>query len=348
MFEGFNFVVLNGTQLATVSETIVLVVRNRQDLSFFLRKNDLGDVEEFPADLRLSHLVFELVLESRARGRLGRLLDRLQAEYPDSPYIAALAQRLEALQPSPVPGQDVDRNLQWLITKGKFQSPLVLADRIVAASSQVCRIQYPVPAGMAQGTGFLVGEDLVLTAGHVMDGVLQGRGQSSQVQLTFGFVESSASRAELRNVHLTSDWCVAHQPHSAADLTADNAAVPTATELDFALLRLAEPVGKERGWVSLNNVQPQPAAPELLTVLQHPQGQMLSLAFGAPVTPAVPHRLRYRANTLKGSSGGLVLDEQMMPIALHHAGDPEGPLRPRYNQGIPLIEIAQAIEAGHQ
>lgn len=348
MFQGFDFTALNGTQLSTIAETIVSVLRSRQHLHFFLQSNDLGDVEEFPADLVLRHLAFEVTLENRARGRLGRLLDRLEAEYPESPYIKALAQRLEALQPRPAPGQDVDRNLQWLITRSKFHSPLVLADRIIGASSQVCRIQYPVPFGVAQGTGFLVGESLVLTAGHVMDGVLNGKASSPQVQLTFGFAETAASRSELRNVGLAAAWCVAHQPHSAADLTADETAEAAATELDFALLRLAEPVGAERGWVALADAPPQPLAPELLTVLQHPQGQVLSLAFGAPVTPAKPHRLRYRASTLKGSSGGLVLDEQMKPIALHHAGDPEGPLRPRYNQGIPLSEIALAIEAARQ
>jgi hypothetical protein len=348
MFDGFNFTELNGTQLATISETIVSVLLSRRQLDFFLRTNDLGDVEDFPADLVLRHLAFEIALESRARGRLGRLLDRLQAEYPDSPYIHALAQRLQALQPSPAPGQDVDRNLQWLITRSGFQSPLLLADRIIGASSQVCRIQYPVAFGVAQGTGFLVGENLVLTAGHVMDGVLNGKAASNQVQLTFGFAESPASRAEVRNVGLAADWCVAHQPHSAADLTADSTNVPAATELDFALLRLAEPVGNERHWVSLKDVPSGAPSPELLTVLQHPRGQVLSLAFGAPVTPATPHRLRYRANTLKGSSGGLVLDEQMRPVALHHAGDPEGPLRPRYNQGIPLNEIALAMEMVRQ
>jgi V8-like Glu-specific endopeptidase len=65
---------------------------------------------------------------------------------------------------------------------------------------------------------------------------------------------------------------------------------------------------------------------------------------GVVVAAVTPLRLRYDADTEAGSSGGLVLNQQLQPIALHHAGDPAAALRATYNQGIPLPLIRAALE----
>ena len=42
-----------------------------------------------------------------------------------------------------------------------------------------------------------------------------------------------------------------------------------------------------------------------------------------------------------------MLDEKLLPVALHHAGDPDSKIKARYNQGIPLhlIHAALALRA---
>jgi hypothetical protein len=39
----------------------------------------------------------------------------------------------------------------------------------------------------------------------------------------------------------------------------------------------------------------------------------------------------------------LVLDQELRPVALHHAGDPDSKIKARYNQGIPLHLIHAAL-----
>ena len=122
-------------------------------------------------------------------------------------------------------------------------------------------------------------------------------------------------------------------------------------ELDYALIRLADPVGdlplggasadpeaQPRQWIDTNADAPTLAAGNQVFLLQHPKGKPLQLAVGT-VTEfnAAGTRIRYDANSRDGSSGSPVFDADLRLVALHHAHDPAYP--PAWNQAIPLASI---------
>jgi len=104
--------------------------------------------------------------------------------------------------------------------------------------------------------------------------------------------------------------------------------------------------GGSRGWVDLaaTTREPVPEPGAIVYVVQHPDGLPLKQAPGVVTPTTTPLRLRYDADTLPGSSGSLVLNSRLEPVALHHAGEPTSHLA-SYNQGIPLNRIAEHIRS---
>jgi hypothetical protein len=343
MFENIDFLKLSGPQLGLIADTLAEFTRTADGLGYFLARNGFGSAQDSPANLTFPELTFEVATRASARGTLKPMLDRLAALYPESPHLRALSGRLEALSPIVLPGGDPEEALQWMMSNSEFGSPLLLADKLVSTCAKLCLVRAPGRKGTAHGTGFLVGHDLVLTAAHVVSRVIGGRAEPQEINLTFGLVEAVAGFMNVENVAVVKHGVVCSQPHSPSDVGVDTSSSPSDRELDFALLRIARPIGEVRGYIDLLGVQEMADRPKFVTILQHPEGRALAQSLGLTVDPAVPHRLRYQASTLKGSSGGLVLDGELNAVALHHAGDPAGPLQPRFNQGVPLWEIADAV-----
>src|SRR5262249_55599345 len=144
-----------------------------------------------------------------------------------------------------------------------------------------------------------------------------------------------------------------HRPYAPAEVSGTpDQPPPLASELDFALLLLATPAGKARGWLSLparDDVLPEKSP---LIIVQHPLGGPIKLAIDTEAvlpTPGAPDRprLRYATNTDAGSSGSPCFTMDWQLVALHHYGDPIW-AAPRFNQGIPAGRIrADIIAAGH-
>lgn len=248
----------------------------------------------------------------------------------------------EAVEPPRV-FEKVVRERNPLIDFAEFQ-------RLLAAHSRrVCRIQF---GHTPMGTGFLIGRDLVLTNHHVLTAVFNGQVAATQVRCVFDVIGPEGS-TPTRACALAATWDVAHSPPSSVDLLADpKTKDPGMDELDFAVVRLAEPVGDDagsagpRGWLSLpDTFYVQRGDP--LVILQHPRGQALHVAVDTEAILAVngsENRVRYRTNTEPGSSGSPCFDLSLkMLLALHHSGDPG--FRPIYNEGIPIHRIRQRLSA---
>jgi len=175
------------------------------------------------------------------------------------------------------------------------------------AESRVCRMESE--AGRAVGTGFLVGTDLVLTNCHVYRAF-----QAQTPVARFGFGEAAA----------TGVASVCKEPPLAFS---------TEDRLDYALLRLAEPIGQERGW--FRPKRHQFGRDQLHLILQHASGGPLQLGIGQ-VTAVVdlPPRVTYSTNTEPGSSGSPAFTMDWQLVALHHYG-----VKGVNNVGIPMVAI---------
>lgn len=85
--------------------------------------------------------------------------------------------------------------------------------------------------------------------------------------------------------------------------------------------------------------------------MQHPSGLPIKLALDTEgVIGYSPNerRMRYRTNTLAGSSGSPVFNQDLEIMALHHAGDPEYPdlNTGKYNEGIPIPALLKRFSDG--
>lgn len=233
--------------------------------------------------------------------------------------------------------------------------------RLGTIEGQVCRIEYP--AGKAQGTGFLVGRDRVLTNFHVMDPIISGASSARKVVLRFdylvdrdGITVHAGTAHELAAGDRT-EWLIDSSPPSPLDRQTNPATDPAPDQLDYALLRLTRPAGQEpvggatndtraplRGWIDVPEEDYAFSRASGVYIVQHPDGLPMQVALdteGVIGRNANGTRVRYTTTTLPGSSGSPCFSPDWDLVALHHSGDPQyntigvG----SYNQGIPITAI---------
>jgi hypothetical protein len=215
---------------------------------------------------------------------------------------------------------------EWIIRRSQIEG-------------RVCRVEFQDPTGISpEGTGFLVAPNIVMTSWHVID-FLFGKTQAepSKLQLRFDYTTSEVGRV----CHLAQNWLVACNPKQDATKVSN-------TDLDYALLRLAESPGcdvirggTERGKIDLPEKSPGLHVGEPLAIVQHPDGEPLKLAVGLRGVKKLnlPARVTYEVNTEGGSSGAPVFNKNWELVALHR-----GQVKnTRLNEGIPIQSIVAEL-----
>lgn len=223
-------------------------------------------------------------------------------------------------------------------------------ERLSQIERQVCRIEI---SGGAAGTGFLVGPRAILTNWHVVEGAISNN-EIKNVACRFDYYRrNDGARQEGVVCTVPADGCASHRPYSPAEETDHpDAPPPTEDQLDYALLRLDQDVGKAdigaatRGWLRLpaQKVLLETGAPVL--IVQCPDGGPLKIALdtNAVIASQSEYRIRYATNTEPGSSGSPCFTINWDLAALHHFGDPASVLPPEYNQGIPIHLVRGKVE----
>lgn len=213
--------------------------------------------------------------------------------------------------------------------------------RLGAILHRVCAV---TGNGEPLGTGFLVGEQAVLTNWHVTEEARK-LGVANALACAFDYMrQADGSLAPSETIGV--EAIEVERPCSPAELTADpDDPPPKPEELDYALLKLKQP-SASRGYVRLAAGPPmQKGAP--LYIVQHPEGKPLMIAQDTEAVIGLQHgglRLRYATNTEPGSSGSPCFTTEWDLVALHHLGDPKRK-PPTYNQGIPAGLIRDSIAA---
>jgi V8-like Glu-specific endopeptidase len=255
----------------------------------------------------MATMVFDLITWVRARGRLTELVIGAAAANPGAPKLKAVADQFRFAAAAPgeverivladVPFENVG---QWLDTLGRLRRA-------------VCRIEPQPPPNVAgYGTGFLVAPDVVMTNYHVIEPLLNGGADRVVARFDYETAADGVAVSKGREARLAADWRLGIESPVAG--------------LDFALVRLAEPVGGEpvaggkRELLRPTRHAFQVGRP--LIILQHPAAAPLKLAIGSVVDPdPVPNRVSYTVNTEPGSSGSPCFTTRLDLVALHHWGD---------------------------
>lgn len=296
------------------------------DQGFRYVVDDLVDVLEGQG--RTLDLLALAIIGNRDNPRLRALSDELSREL--APWLARY-QRVDLPRPDSLEALVNERSR--LIRFADF------LERAAAVGRRLCRVEVTRADGrIVRGTGFLVGSDRVLTNYHVVRNAPEAGGQA--IACRFDYQADDDPSGEL--VPTQAEWRLASSPFSASDLAGRGE--PAATELDYALIQLARPIGDERGWFELSRDPIVTMVGDLVVIPQHASGEPASIAWGKIVElPAHGLRLRYDTTTEGGSSGSPCFSPDFELIGLHHAADPDS--RPDFNQAIPIWRVARDIEA---
>lgn len=260
----------------------------------------------------MSENLFDLDLVNAAAARYKartperkEALKRVKAEgalAADSP--ARAAARREELNPLD------DRALERVVGADDLV-PLRYLEGGLQAARSVCKVQLVsengFPAG--SGTGFLVSPNLLITNNHV----LKSRSIAARGLAEFNFDQNlDLSMKPVKTFRLQPDRFF----YTNKSLDFSLAAVhPTATDnsplADFGHLKLIAESGKA-------------LLGEFVTIIQHPQGWHKFIALrNNRVLDVFDDFAHYETDTLQGSSGAAVFNDQWWVAFLHHSGVPK-------------------------
>lgn len=299
----------------------------------------------------------ELIQQARMNDWLLDLVAAAHQRRPGNPELAAIAEERGLTLTGPRLDNPTGTPFEALVQlEAQFLNPAAVLERLPVLQGQVCFVELPGGNG---GTGFLVGKDLVLTNQHVIAPIVAGSVAWQAVTCRFDYRQAVDGTPVTRETKVALDpakWLEDSRPPSASD--SDPAlGEPGAEEFDYALVRLADPVGelpiggatgdplaKPRGWIDAGPAAPAVVQGNQLFMLQHPAGEPLRLSIGSvEAFNAGGTRLRHTANSKKGSSGAPCLNADLQLVALHHAHDPAYP--PQWNQAVPFGLIQQLWQA---
>ena len=253
----------------------------------------------------LETTAFDLVVWVEARGRVTELIIGAAAASPDSQPLKALASEFQFV--GDLPGE-VERIIQKDVP---FENIGQFIELLSCRRRAVCRVEPQAPPDKSgYGTAFLVASDVVMTNYHVIEPFLNSGADKVNVRFDYEVGLDGASFAQGRSCKLAVDWRLIDSPLK---------------DLDFALIRLAEPAGEDavpggkRGTLKPTCKTLQEGNP--LMILQHPDAEPLKLAIGSVVkTDAGSNRFSYTVNTEPGSSGSPVFNSGLDLVGLHHWG----------------------------
>ncbi len=226
---------------------------------------------------------------------------------------------------------DQEERLESLYTSGisHYVEPNFLRKGANLVRS-ICRVEF---RGTAEGTGFLVAPDLVLTNYHVLmptgyAGTIEERARICAVR--FGAIRNSKDEVILFEL-ADKGWCLASSKPD---------------DLDYLLLRLKRPISQRDRVVPISLTQ---RGQEYVNIIHHPQGSYMAVSLRYNQVVAIRGKqIFYLADTEKRSSGAPVFNDNWQIVALHRSGgekDAKGNLLFSANAGILIELIFQQI--GH-
>ena len=245
-----------------------------------------------------------------------------------------------------------------MVQKGQpFFDLAVWRAKLGMVEAAVGRFEVTTDQGdVVYGTAFLVGPSVCITNYHVLAPLYLGKAQSKNALVRFDYkrmADGTVNTGLTYGLAEAATWDLDHST-SFTPVSAD----PRPDRLDYALFRLAEPagaqtvgkksaaVGDPRGWLKpLASYGFAEGSP--IFIVQHPQGDPLKMALAPDGVVSLDFggaRVRYKTNTMPGSSGSPCLTEGLDVVALHHAGDPNFEAPPQWNQGIPFEAILKLMD----
>ena len=277
---------------------------------------------------------FNILQEAQKRHKVEAIVQVAHDEYPENEWLV-LAQRGDL---SAIKGPDVKDDVIW---KGPDDADQL--EKIIGAQSTLLPIGFlevglskarsvarVVLASGASGSGFLTNDDLLITNHHV----LPTEADAQQAIVQFNYQETIAGlSAPMEEFKLAPQDVFVTSPREKDDWTA---------------VRIKGNPNEKWGVLKLTRANPQ--VQDRVNIIQHPGGGPKQIALYHNVVVFVGHsRLQYLTDTLPGSSGSPVFDNDWRVVALHHSGgwlrEPGSKRTCFRNEGIHVNAIIEGLVA---
>ena len=183
-------------------------------------------------------------------------------------------------------------------------------------------VDYKGRKGSWHGSGFLISDNILLTNFHV----LNSKSVSENAICTFNFqTDSKGKIRSSKTYQLNPSRLFISSPE---------------TQLDFTIVWIDGEPGKEFGSIPLLRHAFTVKEKDVANIIQHPSGKIKSIALQNNKIIYVNETvIRYETDTLPGSSGGLVANNEWKAVALHHASrELKKPDLVNFEQGIYINE----------
>jgi S1-C subfamily serine protease len=270
-----------------------------------------------------------VVRQAKLQGKRDGLIQVALSEYPDNPVLQQAARgRL-----SDVRGADIEwrptgdtPTFEKILGEQSTILPISFLEAGLDRSRSVARI---VRSDGAQGSGFLIAGNLLVTNHHVLNSEDQAR--AAKVQFN---VQRAANGLDL--------------PSEQFDLDPAQGFLTSEVD-DWTVVRIRGDANTKWGALA---VKPTSIAKQgRVIIIQHPGGGPKSIAlYHNIVTYADDTRVQYLTDTMPGSSGSPVFDSDWNLVAIHHSGgwlrEPGSKQQLFRNEGIAvgkLLEGAQQL-----
>lgn len=253
-------------------------------------------------------LAWPQILDEARRKSMLRTLLTVITESADTAIAVRVAEIMAAspVQPavaasnfsSPKITLDTEDGLERQLESEPTLLDIAFLERGVELAPSVVRLLVTLSDGEYYGTGFRIGDDLLLTNHHVL---FDSKGPASQVEAWFGYEKSfeGADRAHVA-VPCNPTTILGEAKH------------------DWAVIRTATQMPESAEVIPLIGA-PVPQPLDRVYVIQHPHGGVKKIGMIHNVVVAVTEDLlQYHVDTEGGSSGSPVFNERWQVVGLHH------------------------------
>lgn len=211
--------------------------------------------------------------------------------------------------------------------------PISYLEAGLRAADSVCRIEIRDSIGRVLGhaTGFLVSTSLLLTNNHVLENCDTAQFSVAQFNYEVGL---DLKERPMKTFRLTPGRLfVTDQKLDFTIVAIEEVSVDGTNVSDFGFLPLLSQTGK--GLVG-----------ECVSIIQHPSGAPKAVAIREnKIMDVFDDYIHYSTDTMPGSSGSPVYNDEWIVISLHHAGVPDPKNRVEFiaNEGIRVSSILQFV-----
>lgn len=223
-------------------------------------------------------------------------------------------------------------------------------DRMIALYAEFkSRIALISIDGEESGTGFLVADKLLLTAQHVVEASAGIMADPRSIQVTFDFwLQPHRTYAETGDTVPVVEVALRSPPTDNERSAARNVDWEAPKQfLDYAVLRLKRPALtwtdgqlRHRGHYPIHSTPYRIRREQVLVLGHHPHGETLKSSFlTIPELNRNKTRIKYQADTMRGSSGGAIVNNRGRLVGLHHYASKTD------KHGVPITAVAQDLEA---